>query len=469
MLRRNPTWGLAVLAVVAVGVVVVVLVAGGSSGKPNRKTVTTTTTSEAPSPGPTPEPQPAPPAGWVVHDVANVRFAVPAGWRSAPAAVSGATISAWWPGPPASGVYPTRCAVQERPQWLIGTAGPSLDWWAALRSDLAEMKAVTASTAGRPVVTGVRRLRVAGAADALAFDAVVTRTGSSLAAQTSDLLVALHDGTEIHVTCSGPPGHLPSSVRRGVDSTTVTATTTTTTTTTSGTATTGTTTTTSGTGTGTQSTTTTSSGGVSTSATTTGSSTTATSATTTGSSTTATTATTTHTQTTTSRSTRTTATTHTKTRSTTSTHTHSTSISACAGGCEVTGDGLVYRITSIKRYKDIIGSPALAIGYSIANTTSSQRSFTPFGSDFEAITAGGGDIGVGQYEGGASGDPLCYDNSQIDPGATGGDPQTYHLKPGKTLTLPEMCFVLEGQTVTAIQFFDEQSGQGFTVRLRKPI
>jgi hypothetical protein len=159
------------------------------------------------------------PPGWTAHLVGSARIAIPDGWTTTSLGVRGATVAAWWPRPPTPGQLPTRCAVQERPRWLLSYLNGTGDFAAALQRDLDSERATTVTGIGATDIGVPRALRVRGTVAALAFTATVHGTGRRLLA-TADLLVALDDASEIHVFCSGPPQTLPAHVANGVDSAT---------------------------------------------------------------------------------------------------------------------------------------------------------------------------------------------------------------------------------------------------------
>jgi hypothetical protein len=225
--RRNRVIAMTVVFVL-IGVVAVALIVTSVTGRshhvlgsPGRSTTTTSGTGTGTGAAGTPQP-PVPP-GWRAHTVGMARIAVPDGWHSTSTGVGGITVAVWWPSPPVSGALPSRCVVQERPQWLLTFLPAPGDWAGALRGDLAAMKIETTQGAGPVAVTDEHPIRVAGALAALGFDAVVSHTATSTQPklQSSDLLAALPNGTEVHVYCSGAVGTLPTHLSEGVESATL--------------------------------------------------------------------------------------------------------------------------------------------------------------------------------------------------------------------------------------------------------
>jgi hypothetical protein len=219
VLARRRRWVIgAAVIVVAIAAVIALIVTTGSS--PTRQTAGSTTTSTTSVTGGTP--QPHVPAGWTARTVGIAKVAVPDGWRSTKTGVEGITLAVWWPGAPKTGTLPSRCVVQERPQWLLTFLHSPDDWAGALRRDLTTMEAETTQEAGPTTVTDAHPVQVRGALAALVFDAVVSHASTSAEPklQSSDLLAALPNGTEVHVYCSGASGTLPTNLSEGVESAT---------------------------------------------------------------------------------------------------------------------------------------------------------------------------------------------------------------------------------------------------------
>jgi len=208
---------------VIIGVVVTALIVTSVSGNRRQISGTSTSTSATTTTGASGTTQPHVPPGWKAHKVGIAMVAVPNGWRSTTTGVGGITLASWSPGHPAPGALPSRCVVQERPQWLITFLHSPNDWAGALRRDLADIKAETTQEAGPVTITDEHPIRVRGALGALGFDAIVSDRSSTTdpRLQSSDLLAALPNGTEVHVFCSGALGTLPTHLSDGVESTTL--------------------------------------------------------------------------------------------------------------------------------------------------------------------------------------------------------------------------------------------------------
>jgi hypothetical protein len=209
------------VALVIVGVIVIALIVTSTSG--TRRQTSGTSTSTTTASGASGTPQPHVPPGWKAQKVGIAMVAVPDGWRSITTGVGGITLASWSPGRSARGALPSRCVVQERPQWLISFLHSPNDWAGALRRDLADIKAETTQEVGPVTITDEHPIRVRGALGALGFDAVVSDSSSTAdpRLQSSDLLAALPNGTEVHVFCSGALGTLPTHLSDGVESTTL--------------------------------------------------------------------------------------------------------------------------------------------------------------------------------------------------------------------------------------------------------
>jgi hypothetical protein len=211
---------------VLIGVIVVVLIVT-SVRSPSHQAIghpgTTTTSTSGTSPSARGTAQPPVPPGWQAHTVGIAKIAVPDGWHSTSTGVGGITLAVWWPNPPAPGTVPSRCAVEERPQWLLTFLPAPGVWAGALRGDLASIKTETTQGAGPVAVTDEHPIRVKGALAALGFNAVVSHAATSTQPklQSSDLLAALPNGTEVHVYCSGALGTLPAHLSVGVESATL--------------------------------------------------------------------------------------------------------------------------------------------------------------------------------------------------------------------------------------------------------
>jgi len=223
--RRNRVIAAAVVCVL-IGVVVVALIVTSMKSPSNRaignsSKATTSTSGTGTSAGGAA--QPPVPSGWQVHSVGIAKIAVPDGWHATSVGVGGITLAVWRPSPPATGSLPSRCAVEERPQWLLTFLRAPGDWAGALRGDLATIETETTQGAGPVVITDEHPIRVKGALAALGFNAVVSHaaTGTQPKLQSSDLLAALPNGTEVHVYCSGALGTLPAHLSDGVESATL--------------------------------------------------------------------------------------------------------------------------------------------------------------------------------------------------------------------------------------------------------
>ena len=201
MLKRR--WVIAVIAIAVAIVAVVVVLVVGASGGPARKT----------SPPATLAP---PPAGWYRGSIGGLKLAVPNGWQPTTVDQTGVTVGVWWPGPPPPNTLPSRCVVQERPQWLLTYLQGTQDWNGALQRDLASLEAITAQSTPVVNVTDVHSVDVPGAAAALAFSSTISEKAGGPALQSVDVLIALSNGTEIHDYCSGPGGTLPPNLLAGV-------------------------------------------------------------------------------------------------------------------------------------------------------------------------------------------------------------------------------------------------------------
>jgi hypothetical protein len=225
--RRNRVVAMTVVFVL-IAVVAVTLIVTSLSGQSHHAlgtsgTTTTTTSGSGTGTSASGTSQPPVPPGWSAHTVGIAKIAVPDGWHATSTGVGGITVAAWWPRPPASGALPSRCVVQERPQWLLTFVRSPGDWAGALRRDLAAMEIDTTQGAGPVSVTDEHLIRVKGALAALGFNAVVSHASASTQPklQSSDLLAALPNGTEVHVYCSGAVGTLPAHFAEGVESATL--------------------------------------------------------------------------------------------------------------------------------------------------------------------------------------------------------------------------------------------------------
>ncbi|MEO8889725.1 MAG: hypothetical protein ABI429_10620 [Jatrophihabitantaceae bacterium] len=222
-------------AAVAVAVAVTLIVRTGSRATSGTRTHQATHRTGTPSPARTTAPgvpQPPVPGGWSAQTVGQARVAIPDGWRLLTTGAGGTTVAAWSPGPAAPGALPSRCAIQDRPQWLLSfltppnaqPSGHPIDWTHALQNALAAMQATTDQGPMHASVLNVHAVQVRGAVAAIAFTAEVTdssATAAQRALDTADLLAAMPDGTEVHVFCSGPAGTLPADLADGVDSATL--------------------------------------------------------------------------------------------------------------------------------------------------------------------------------------------------------------------------------------------------------
>ena len=381
----------------------VVLVTRGSSRKKHHVTQV-----QAQAPGAA---QPAVPPGWTARRVGAVIVSVPDSWSFTTQGATGATVTIWESGPPVKGTLPTRCELQERPQWLMTFVSDPPNWLTALQQDLTAEVAATTATVGPVTISEQKPLRVAGALAALGYTSTVTDREAPAGTphlQSADLLAAVGDGTEVHVFCSGPPGSLPPRYVGGVwsihivpspssSTTTTTATTTTTTSSTSGPA--------------------------------------------------------------------------TVTRTVTVGPTTSTQIASnssnsgstsCSNNCVVSDDGMRYQVTRTYRFTDVIGDTVVAVAFTITNQSHQSHTFDEYAGGFTAITQGGGDVPITSYEQG--GDPRCY-ASGVEPAA----PEDYTVNPGQTVTPKEQCFMVEaGQKVTEVQFLDDDAYNPANVMLHPP-
>jgi len=136
--------------------------------------------------------------------------------------------------------------------------------------------------------------------------------------------------------------------------------------------------------------------------------------------------------------------------------------------CAVGDDGMAYQITSARRYRDVIGSSGVAIGFTIYNTSKHGHQFSPLNGGFAAVMKGGGIVASFDYEGGASGNPRCYSSSEIEPSGT--DATTYFVRRGQKLRMPEMCFIpTAGLKVTSVQLASDDANNPVNIRLTSPV